>query len=125
MDSWQIRAGEVLTFNDLEEILWNSEYRDPDGNLYFVRLALQDAMGHRTADVYDFCRRHGPMIFATQGKDTLAQPFAWSSIDFYPGGKKPIPGGLKLIRFDTNFFKNDLSRRLGVKLGIPGLAVQC
>ena len=120
MDSWQIRAGEVLTFNDLEEILWNSEYRDPDGNLYFVRLALQDAMGHRTADVYDFCRRHGPMIFATQGKDTLAQPFAWSSIDFYPGGKKPIPGGLKLIRFDTNFFKNELSRRLGVNLGDPG-----
>ena len=120
LESWQVRAGEVLTFDALEEVLWNSRYEDVDGNPYFVRLALQDAMGHRTADVYEFCRRHRAKIFPTQGKDMLAQPFAWSNLEYYPGGKKPIPGGLKLIRFDSNYFKNDVSNRLGVAPADPG-----
>ena len=120
LDSWQVRAGEVLTFDALAEVLWGSQYLDADGQEYFVRLALQDAMGHRTSEVYEFCQRNQGKIFPTQGKDVLAQPFAWSNLEYYPGGKKPIPGGLRLIRFDSNYYKNDLSSRLGVSPGDPG-----
>jgi terminase, large subunit len=120
LDSWQVRAGEVLTFDALEEVLWDSRYTDVNGNEYFVRLALQDAMGHRTAEVYEWCKRRPGKIFPTQGKDTMAQPFAWSSLEYMPGGKKPIPGGLRLVRFDSNYYKNDLSRRLGITPGDPG-----
>jgi terminase, large subunit len=120
LESWQVRCGEVLTFEALVEVLWGSRYEDVDGNAYFVRLAVQDAMGHRTADVYDFCRKNAGRLFPSQGKDVLAQPFAWSNLEFYPGGRKPIPGGLKLLRFDSNYYKNDVSNRLGVAPGDPG-----
>jgi phage terminase large subunit GpA-like protein len=60
------------------------------------------------------------MCIRDRGKDVLAQPFAWSNLEFYPGGRKPIPGGLKLIRFDSNYFKNDVSNRLGIAPGDPG-----
>jgi hypothetical protein len=35
----------------------------------------------------------------------------WDDADrkYYPGSKKPIPGGIKLARFDTRYFKNQLA----------------
>jgi len=52
LESWQIRFGFVETFETVKEILVNHMYLDVEGKESFVRLAVQDAMGHRTADVY-------------------------------------------------------------------------
>lgn len=122
LTSWQIREGVVLTFEDLEDLLFNEVYRDRDGLEYPIRLVLQDAMGHRTKEVYDFVRKRQGRIFATQGQDTAraVRPLSWSNIEFYPGKKKPIPGGIRLLRVDVNYFKNELSRRLGINLADPG-----
>jgi phage terminase large subunit GpA-like protein len=119
-DSWAIRSGFIIDFEALQKVLWEDVYKDAAGLTYPVQLVCQDAMGHRTADVYDFCRINRGAIFPCMGKDRQTQPFAYSNIDVYPGTKKQIPGGIILVRWDTNYFKNKLSSMLEVSPGDPG-----
>jgi phage terminase large subunit GpA-like protein len=122
MTSWQTREGFVTSFDGLKKIILDDRYKERDGREHYVRLALQDAMGHRTDKVYDFCRMHRGVIIPTQGVDrrTMTQPHAWSNIETYPGTKKPIPGGLKLLRFDTTYYKNILAAKLEINRDDPG-----
>jgi phage terminase large subunit GpA-like protein len=119
LPAWVVRAGFVLTFGDLWRLIGETRYRDLQDNEYVIGTGLQDALGHRTSEVYNFCRLHRG-VFATFGRDTMAQPYAWSTQEFYPGSKKPIPGGLKTINVNTKFFKDALSTRLEVAAGDPG-----
>ena len=118
--SWQIREGLVTTWEDLVRVLWEDKYLDADGKRYLVRLTLQDAMGNRTADVYDFCRMHRGRILATKGEQRMNQPYAYTNLEFYPGTNKPIPGGLKLLRLNTTHYKNTLSNKLDISPADPG-----
>lgn len=129
LTSWQVRFGYLdgKGFAGIKKILTEDRYKDTEGKEYFVALALQDAMGHRTADVYDFCRLNRRFIIPTQGVDTrrMTSPHTWSNIEFYPGGKKPIPGGLKLIRFDATHYKNKLANKLEINPEDPGAWILC
>ena len=119
-DSWEIRSGKVTSLTALFAVLWQSEYRDADGNVYPVRFGLQDAMGHRTDEIYNFAIANRGFVMPSQGKDILAQAYTTSNIEFFPGSKKPIPGGVQLVRINTTYYKNRLARKLGVKPGDPG-----
>lgn len=119
-DSWLIRAGYVTSWPALVKVLWQSEYRDVAGDSYAVAFGLQDAMGHRTDEVYNFCIANRGFILPAQGVDRMSQHYTRSNREVLPGSKKPIPGGVELIRVNTLFFKNKLARKLGVKPGDPG-----
>lgn len=119
-ESWQIKAGFVDSFEALEKVLWQDEYVDVDKQKYVVALTIQDAMGHRTADVYGFCRKHRGKILPAKGERRLAAPFSYSNQEFYPGIKKPIPGGLQLVRVHTTHFKNELATKLEISAADPG-----
>ena len=119
-ESWGIRAGEVPTFEALAKVLWEDEYYDPEGNRYVVSLALQDALGHRTSEVYDFCVFHRGFIFPCFGKQKMAQPYTRTNLEFFPGSKKPIPGGLIGYNLNTQFYKDTLSRMLEISPADPG-----
>lgn len=121
-ESWGVRYGFVDSFEALHRILFESEYLDSDGNRYEVHVALQDAMGHRTAEVYDFVRPMQGRLFAAQGVDrqSMTAMIAWSTIEYYPGTQKPMRGGIRLLRHNTNLFKNDLAKKLEIKPGDPG-----
>lgn len=97
-DSWQVREGFVLSFDDLERILFSDEYRNSEGDRYPVQFTVIDAMGHRTKEVYDWTRRFRRRVMPLQGVDRLNQPVAYTKIDTYPGTNKAIPGGLILMR---------------------------
>jgi phage terminase large subunit GpA-like protein len=118
--TWGIRQGALTSFEALAEVLWQHQYKDSAGNRYPVRLACIDSMGRRTSEVYQFCRRHRWRIMPCQGKRQLTQPIAYSDLEYYPGTKKRIPGGLRLVRHDTNYFKNELSSTLEVDPLDPG-----
>jgi len=120
LPSWQIREGYVETFAALHQVLFSDDYVDPADQKYFVRLAIHDAMGHRTSEVYDFARQRRGRVLAFKGERRLAQPYAFSEQEFYPGTKKPIPGGIKLCRADVTYFKNQLSSKLNITPGDPG-----
>lgn len=119
-DSWQIRSGFVTTLEALRQVLWVDEYKDPAGKRYVMHASLIDAMGHRTAEVYDFCRTNPGRVFPIKGERTMRQPYAWSRIDNYPGTNKPIPGGLALIRVNTTHYKNQLASMLDIAPADPG-----
>lgn len=120
LTSWGIREGYVETWEALTRILWEDEYLDADNNPCHVALVIQDAMGHRTADVYDFARMHRGRLLPFQGVQHMAAPYALTDVEFYPATKKPIPGGLKLLRGDVTYFKNTLSNKLNIAPGDPG-----
>jgi len=116
MDSWQIREGFVLSFAELARILWSDVYADDDGHVYPVILTFQDALGHRTAEVYDFCIKNRGRIFPTMGKQTMALAHAWTNLQFYPGTKKPLPGGLGGYHVNTKFYKDRLAGLLEIDI---------
>ncbi len=113
-ESWGIREGFVPTFEALEDVLWHDEYLDSDGVKYIVALTVQDAMGEKTSEVYDFCRVNRGRILPLKGEQRMNQPFAYSNLEYYPGKKKPIPGGLVLLRVNTTYYKNLLSNKLEI-----------
>jgi len=119
-ESWLVQAGSVPSFEALEQVLCKNTYCDADGNEHRVRLAVQDAMGTRTKEVYQFCVKNRGRVFPYQGKRTLSAPVQYAPQEFYPGTKSRIPGGLVLWKVDTTFFKNDLAAKLQVEPTDPG-----
>lgn len=120
LESWAVREGYVETWEALQRILWEDDYPDADGNPCHVALTIQDAMGHRTADVYDFARLHRGRLLPFQGVQHMAAPYGLTDVEFYPGTKRPIQGGLRLLRGDVTYFKNTLSNKLAIAPGDPG-----
>jgi phage terminase large subunit GpA-like protein len=118
--TWGVREGRVETFDDLEQVLWQDEYRDADGNAYPVRLSVMDAMGDRTAEVYEFCRKHVGRIYAFKGEQRMTRPHDFTVLDHFPNSPRKIPGGLKLLRGDTTHFKNALAGLLAIDPADPG-----
>lgn len=119
-ESWQVRAGYLTSWDALTWVLWDDVYQDADGERYFVQLVVQDAMGHRTDEVYETATAYRGVFLPFKGEQKIVQPFTYSNIEFFPGSKKPIPGGLQLLRANVNYYKNKLSRLLDITPGDPG-----
>jgi phage terminase large subunit GpA-like protein len=119
-ESWSVRLGFLTSFEALAQVLWEDEYRDAEGNRYNVFLSVQDAMGHRTAEVYDFARRNRRRLIPLQGVERMAAPYSWTSIETYPNSRKPIPGGIKLLRANVNYYKDRLASLLEIAPADPG-----
>lgn len=108
-----IRAGFVTDFEALSQVLWQDLPGDADGNRYAVSFSLQDAMGHRTAEVYDFCRMNPGRIAPSIGRQKLAKPFQWSK-------QSSDPGGLQAVIVSTQYFKDEVASALQVLPEDPG-----
>ncbi len=123
LTSWLVREGFAPDLETVAAILWGSSYRDEKGQEYIVGSALVDAMGHRTEEVYNFCRSN-PKATPVKGEQRLhGQPWKVSVLDKIPrrdGKQYPIPGGLKLFRVDTNHYKDLLAGKLQVSAQEPG-----
>ncbi|MDH5525167.1 MAG: phage terminase large subunit family protein [Desulfobulbaceae bacterium] len=119
-ESWLVKNGEALTFEGLAKILFQHEYRDENGIVYPVHIAVQDTQGHRTSEVYDFSSLWPGRLIAYRGQQRKTSPTSWSKITTYPGTNKPIPGGVNLLNGDSTLFKNDLARRLNINPTDPG-----
>lgn len=107
-------------FDALRRVLWEDAYMDEDGVVYPVQFAIIDAMGHYTTEVYDFCAAHRGLILPYQGVRRMNVKYAYTPILRYPGTNKPFPGGLKLLRGHSTFWKDKLSTRLRVAPTDPG-----
>lgn len=121
-ESWQVREGRMENFKQIEEMLIHNSFYDADGNAYKIKFILQDAMGRRTHDVINFCTRYRGLVWPTQGRDTkrMSSAYTVKPWEYYPGTKRPIPGGLKLIGFDNFYYKNVLAAKLEIAPDDPG-----
>jgi phage terminase large subunit GpA-like protein len=119
-DSWGVRAAFVDSFDGVKRMLWQDVYKDAAGNTYPVLFGLIDAMGHRTDEVYAFCKEHPGLILPAKGDRVKAQPFTYGNLEYYPGSKKAIPDGLQIVNVNTKHYKDLLNNKLDIKPGDPG-----
>ncbi|MBU0680118.1 MAG: phage terminase large subunit family protein [Proteobacteria bacterium] len=120
-ESWLITHGFVRTIGALKEVIFEYEYKDAAGKVYPVQKTVQDAMGHRVKEMYDFVRRHPGKVQASKGAPgRKSQPYTLSKIDTYPNSKQLIPGGVILAHVDVNHYKDQLSSMLMVEPTDPG-----
>jgi len=123
LKSWQIRYGFVPSdrpddFSALDHLLYNEKYLDHKGLEYKISYGMIDALGHRTAEVYAWCKKTG--VFPAMGaKSRKVRPVTISRTEVYPNGK-PIPGGLNRYSLDTHYHKDLLHNKLKVDATDPG-----
>lgn len=124
LTSWLVKAGYLPSsrpddFSALDTLIFDSEYRDAIGRTYQIAYGIIDSAGHRTAEVYEWCKRSG--FFAAKGASKRkTQPVTISRLEVYPGTNKPIPGGLNLYSLDTHFHKSMLVNKLEIDPTDPG-----
>ena len=122
-ESWLVAAGAADSLTSVDEIMFGSVYRDPEGREYAVSQVMIDAMGGRTAEVYRWAVSHRGRVLPWQGVRSLSQPYNPSMQEYFPdarGNKIRIPGGMMLYRCDVTFFKSDLSFKLSINPDDPG-----
>lgn len=116
LQSWLIKHGRLDTFEDVYSLM-KSRYTSVNGDKQFrITAGLIDSGGHRTAEVYDFCRKYsGLRLRPSKGERIMRRPWEISKIDKLPNGN-PIPGGVKLVRLSTTYYKDFLAGKLSLNI---------
>lgn len=117
-ESWLIREGFMDDFDALLQVI-GGQFRDCNDREYIVNMAFQDAMGHRTAEVYEKLRGVS-QVKPIKGEQRMASRYSVTKIDLYPGTNKPIMGGLSLYRLNTTYYKDKLFSKLNIAPADPG-----
>jgi phage terminase large subunit GpA-like protein len=114
MESWQVKSGFVESFTGLAKILFTDEYHDASGKPYKIFKTAIDAMGHRTKEVYEFCRKYQGRIIPLQGVQKPQYNWSPTRISRYPGTTKPLPWEIWLYRINTSSYKDSLATKLQI-----------
>lgn len=110
-ESWLIEYGELWGETDQPQV-WQSLSELISGQwqgLSLSRCAIDS--GYQTQAVYQFCRLHKHIAFATKGHDTLDKPFKKSDIEVNVRGKS-LKHGLQLWHFNTDQMKSWVHARI-------------
>lgn len=116
--SWQILSKRVETWADIEKYMINTLYESESEmtgdkkKTFPVRVFTVDSGdGNRTAEVYQFCRKHIGLALAIKGRRTVSNgiPYTITTLDKMPDGTA-IKEGLKLYILDTTYFKDKITR---------------
>jgi phage terminase large subunit GpA-like protein len=122
MESWGIDSGFCESLADVERVAF-SEFVGENGQKFSISGGFIDSQGHRTSEIYDWCRTSGRMvrILPAKGERNLpgGNPYTYSIIDKDGRGKNMI-GGMQLCRINTTFFKDWLDSKLRVPQEDPG-----
>ena len=125
--SWLIHYGHLATWEDVEHLLFQTEY----GGMRIWRAGVDTGGGEKyggistTEEAYWWIRQHGVgrgcRVWGTKGASNAMQGIAQlgKPLDKAPSGR-PIPGGLQLVMLDTHQIKDMLHHRFQqAKLGMP------
>jgi phage terminase large subunit GpA-like protein len=94
-------------------------FKTASGGEFNIHLSVCDS-GYRTGEVYDLCRLT-PGMYPAKGQPNIkGAPYRATKIDTYPGTSKLIPGGVLLISYSADFWKDELSTRLQINKENPG-----
>lgn len=112
--SWLVAEGFLHTFEDIEKVLLESEY---DGRE--VEAIFMDAAGHRTDEVYKFCRKHIDRVVPCFGRSgNMENEYTWTQVDKIPG--ITTVGGLRRLAWKTIWIKDMLFAKMNVGSEDPG-----
>ena len=112
--SWLVSEGFLADFEDIEKVVLESEY---GGRV--VEAAFMDAAGHRTDEVYKFCRKHIDRVVPCFGRSgSMQNEYVWSDVDKIPG--ITTVGGLRRLSWKTIWIKDMLFAKMNVNSEDPG-----
>jgi phage terminase large subunit GpA-like protein len=121
LESWQVREGFVPTLDALAKIFFADRYQDADGNKWRVELSLIDVMGHRTAEVYEWCWRYRNYVIPLQGRDRRQKvPITYTKIKTFPGTRRRFIGEMHLVQVKVDYYKDKLVQKLEIAPTDPG-----
>lgn len=119
LEAWLIADGFVDGWEALDSVVFKGGFKSPSGQNHIVCSAFIDSSGHRTKEVYDYCRRN-KRAKPIKGEQELPGPWNVSKIDKYPGTNNPMPSGISLIRLNTQYYKDTLASKLELLPDMPG-----
>lgn len=114
MESWLVLHKVLPDFDSIINIM-QSQFPSVDGTkIYKITGGLIDSGGDKTAQVYEFCRKHPKLrLKPSKGIRTMTRPYEISRIDRYPNGQS-MPNGIKLVKVNTTFYKDFLAGKLSL-----------
>lgn len=129
-ESWRLDAGELHGSGDTRlDDIWLDLYEqilDRDyGGLRIMRAFIDSGFRPGKAEagdenkVYEFCRRHSRLCYATKGFDHRLEPISVKRIDVTPAGNRP-KYGLDLVRLDSDVLKSWVHSRVRWPKDHPG-----
>jgi len=118
-ESWLLDEGFLPDLDTVKKVVSEARYPAKDGLEYRINKALVDSGGHRTKEIYDFCRAN-KLFLPTKGEQKSDKPHRLSKIDVYPGTTTPIPGGLVVLLVNTTFFKDNLASKIALGPSVIG-----
>lgn len=118
LSCWEVVSGKVETWSDIDKIMLDSVYTTKSGVEFKVIGGTIDSGGHRTSEVYEWCRLH-PTFKPCKGEQKMGRPWDLSKIDKFPDGRI-IPLGLTLMRVNTTYYKDFISGKLAMEPDAPG-----
>lgn len=107
--SWQVRYGQVLTFEALQDVATH-QYTGPNGEPLRVTHGFIDS-GFRTDEVYRFCEKAGWAPIKGIEGNVQTSPFRWVSLQGV---------GVQVMQLRPDHFKDLLQLKLKIKLDDPG-----
>ena len=123
LESWLVDYGFCEDLEHLERAVMR-KFPSEDGLKDFrVTGAFMDAMGHRTQEVYNWCRTIGrnARVVPTKGEQKIAGgvQYSFAAVDRDARGRA-TPGSLQLCHINTTLFKDWLDGKLRVPMEAPG-----
>lgn len=120
LESWLVSHGRADSFEALKAVLAAEFVSESGAKTFKISAGLFDSGGHRTSEVYDFCRNNPAFrVRPSKGERTINRPWDITKIDKMPNGN-PLPGGIKLVRVNTTYYKNLLAGKISLEPDQPG-----
>lgn len=111
MTSQNVCHGTAYSFSEIEDIM-NLDYPCENGGKKTVDLCLMDS-GYDTGNVYNFCIRNSDWCVACKGANRSLKSY----YDLSTVNKDNNLFGIHLLYIDTDKYKDDIARRMGLENG--------
>ena len=116
-ESWLVQAGYCESWEVLKRIVLQSTYRKTESGepMRVMSACIDSGDGHRTSEVYRFCRAHGEVCHATKGASTYTGfTVQRRRLDKSATGLA-IAHGLELCTINTKWAKDKLFRLIAAE----------
>jgi phage terminase large subunit GpA-like protein len=117
---WLLESGTVegrietdftAMYAELDQRLFQRQWKRPDGRFMMISRCLQDSGGHSTHLVYRLCRERARVMCPYRGSHDLSGPWKWG-VD--------STAHQRLVQGNANYWKDTLATKLAIEVPGPG-----
>ena len=98
-------------YAELDQRLFQRQWKRPDGRFMMISRCLQDSGGHSTHLVYRLCRERARVMCPYRGSHDLSGPWKWG-VD--------STAHQRLVQGNANYWKDTLATKLAIEVPGPG-----